>query len=187
VNYTDYLKQILMPLGIYDLESGLGAQELAVIGEQMDTIFDALEEIRREAFLASAESYGLTNFMNALPFTPASLTLEDERRAVMALLRIRGGCFTLPMLQDTVSGCGLKATIEESTEPMTVLVRFPQNRGVPENFEKLKRRISEIVPCHLKTDFQFIYSSWEELMAKLKTWGEAQERVGTWKEIEIYI
>ena len=186
MNYTDYLKQILAPLGIYDLDNGLGAEELAVIGKQMDEIFDALEEIRREAFLVSAESYGLTNFVAALPFTPASLTTEDERRAVMALLRIRGGCFSQSMLQDTISGCGLQATIEEGTEKMTAVVRFPLNRGIPEGFDKLKKRVEEIVPCHLATEYVYIYTTWRELMEKLPAWNDAQSRAGTWKQIEIY-
>ncbi len=186
MGYTDYLKQMLAPLGLYELDNGLGAEELAVIGTQMDAIFVALEEIRQEAFLATANDYGLTNFVEVLPFTPAFLTKEDERRAVMALLRIRGGCFTLPMLQDTVSGCGLKATIEEGMEKMTAVVRFPQNRGIPDGFERLEKRIEEIVPCHLKTDFEFLYSLWKELMTKLLTWGEAQEKAKIWKEIEIY-
>lgn len=186
MGYTDYLKQILAPLGIYDLENGLGAEELRVIGAQMDAVFTALEEARMEAFLVTASSYGLENFERALPFTPAWLTKEDERRAVMALLRIRGGCFTLPMLQDTVSGCGLKATIEEGTEKMTAVVRFPQNRGIPDDFERLKSRIEEIVPCHMEIDFAFIYSLWRELMEKLPTWNDAQNKARTWKEIEIY-
>lgn len=186
MGYTDYLKQLLAPLGFYDLDNGLGAEELVVIGTQMDEMFAALEEIRKEAFLATANDYGLTKFVEMLPFTPAFLTEEDERRAIMALLRIRGGCFALPMLQDTVSGCGLKATIEEGTEKMTAVVRFPQNRGIPDGFERLKKRIQEIVPCHLETDFEFLYSLWMELMRKLLTWGEAQKKAKTWKEIEIY-
>ena len=187
MNYTNYLKEILQPLDIYDLENGVGAEELAVIGQQLDAVFDALEEIRREAFLASAESYGLTNFEAALPFTPAYLTTEDERRAVMALLRIRGGCFTLPLLQSTVSGCGLTATIEEGTEAMTAVIRFPQNRGVPDGFEKLQKRIEEIVPCHLQTTFVFIYTLWQELTAGLASWSAAQSLAGTWKAMETYI
>ena len=51
MNYTNYLKEILQPLDIYDLENGVGAEELAVIGQQLDAVFDALEEIRREALL----------------------------------------------------------------------------------------------------------------------------------------
>ena len=186
MKYANYLKQILSPLGIYDLESGIGAEEISLIGAQMDEIFDALEEIRREMFLETAESYGLMDFEDVLPFTLTSLTTEDERRTVIALLRIRGGCFSQAMLQDTISGCGLQATIEEGCETMTAVVRFPQNRGIPEGFEKLKGRVEEIVPCHLKTQYVFIYTPWRELMEKLPTWGDAQSRAGTWKQFEIY-
>lgn len=186
MNYTDYLKQILAPLRVYDLENGIGAEELRVIGGQLDEVFDALEEIRREAFLATAEGYGLKSFEKILPFTPAYLTTQDERRAVIALLRIRGGCFSQSSLQDTISGCGLQATIEEGSGKMTAIVRFPHNRGIPEGFDGLKKRVEEIVPCHLETDYVFIYTPWRELMEKLPTWGDAQSRATTWKKIEIY-
>lgn len=186
MNYHSYLNEILLPLGIYDLESGTGAVELETIGSQMDAVFDALEEIRREAFLATAESYGLSDLVEILPFTPNSLTSEDERRAVMALLRIRGGCFSQQLLQDTISGCGLQATIEESSEQMTAVVRFPENRGIPDNFESLAGHIAQIVPCHLEIRYIFIYTPWQTLMEKLPTWADAQSKAGTWRLLETY-
>lgn len=64
------------------------------------------------------------------PIRPAYITTEDERNAVMALLRIRRGCFTLQMLQDTLSGCGISASIAESGTAMTSAVTFPKNRGI---------------------------------------------------------
>ena len=45
LGYTDYLKQMLLPLGIYDLEEGIGAEEIRVIGKQLDELFETLEEL----------------------------------------------------------------------------------------------------------------------------------------------
>lgn len=186
MGYESYLKQMLSPLGVYALDMGIGAKELKVIGAQMDEIFDALETIKRESTLITAESYGLTGFEEIMLYRPAYLTPEDERRAVIALLKIRGGCFTKRMLQETLSGCGLAATIEESGEKMTVTVSFPNNRGVPDGFEKLQTRIEQIVPCHLLTKYVFIYTTWQELMAALPNWQTVKLLVSDWHQMETY-
>lgn len=136
--YLRCLKQILEPLGIYDLENGAGAVELEVIGKQMDEIFDEMETLATEVMPLNASGFGLEKYEAALPYRPSYLTVADRRRAVMALLRIRNGCFTQGLLQDTISGCGIEASIEESNTAQTVKISFPQCRGVPENFESLK-------------------------------------------------
>lgn len=186
LGYTDYLKQMLFPLGIYDLEEGFGAEEIRIIGKQLDDVFSSLEEVGRESVLAQAESYGLRSYEKALPYTPAYITAEDERNAVMALLRIRGGCFTRLMLQDTLRGCGISASIAESATAMTVTVGFPENRGIPEGFDELKKRIEKIIPCHLAAEYVFIYSTWQELINRLLSWTDIEANVNSWRELEIY-
>lgn len=186
LGYTDYLKQMLLPLCIYDLEEGIGAEEIGVIGKQLDDIFNSLEELGRESVLAKAKSYGLRNYEKLLPNTPVYTTTYDERQAVMALLRIRGGCFTLQMLQNTLSGCGIAANVGECGTAMTVAVGFPKNRGIPDGFEKLKMRIEDIIPCHLAVEYRFTYSTWQELMSRLQGWTAIMDNVRNWRELEIY-
>lgn len=186
LGYTDYLRQILLPLGIYDLEEGIGAEEIRIIGKQFDELFDALEELARETVTAQAESYGLKNYEALLPNIPAYITAQDERNSVMALLRIRGGCFTRGLLNETLGGCGISASIAESEKAMTAAVSFPKNRGIPEGFDTLKLRIEEIVPCHLAVEYIFTYSTWQELMAKLRSWTAIEENTSGWRELEIY-
>ena len=180
------MKHLLLPLGIYELEEGLGAEEISVIGRQLDEIFDALEELGRESVTAQAESYGLWNFEALLPYTPAYITTEDERRALLALLRIRGGCFTPAMLADTLSGCGIAAEIAEADAALTVNISFPQNKGIPEGFEGLKRRIEEIIPCHLTAVYLFAYSNWQMLMNALLSFAAVEANAKSWRELEIY-
>lgn len=177
---------MLYPLGIYNLDEGVGAEELLNVGKQLDEAFDALEELIQEVVTAQATDFGLKCYEKLLPFTPAYITAEDERRAVLALMRIRNGCFTLPLLQETLSGCGIMADISETGVPQTVAIRFPFNRGIPDGFERLKARIEEIVPCHLDVEYLFAYSSWEELTVLLTTWDFIQSSIENWRELEIY-
>lgn len=157
-----------------------------MIGKQLDEVFEALEELGRESVTAQAVSYGLANYEELMPYAPAYITTEDENRALLALLRIREGCFTLETLQDTLSGCGILAYIAESGSALMVNVRFPENRGIPDGFDKLKKRIEEIIPCHLGVEYLFIYSMWRELMIALTSWATIEASVQSWREFEIY-
>ncbi|MBP8640554.1 MAG: DUF2313 domain-containing protein [Oscillospiraceae bacterium] len=177
---------MLFPLGVYDLEEGIGAEEIKVIGKQLDEVFNSLEELGRESVITQAQDYGLKGYEKVLPFTPAYITTQDERDAVMALLRIRGGCFSSAKLQDTLRGCGISASIAESVKAMTVAVCFPNNKGIPEGFDALKLRIEEIVPCHLAVEYSFVYSAWRELMNRLVSWTAIEGNAKSWREFEIY-
>ena len=186
MGYFEYLKGTLEPLGLYDLDRGIGAGELFAAGFELDKIFMELEELSREAFPARSEGYGISSYEKILPYRPAYITVEDAQRAIAALLRIRGGCFTLDMLQNTVSGCGIKARVYEGETEMSAVVSFPENRGIPEDFEKLKKRIEEILPCHLNIEYKFIFILWQELMEKLCDWRSIESKTPRWRELETY-
>ncbi|NLV86275.1 MAG: DUF2313 domain-containing protein [Clostridiales bacterium] len=186
MGYFEYLKGTLEPLGIYDLESGVGAGELFAAGLELDKVFLELEELCREAIAATSRSYGIKNYEKILPYRPSYITIEDAQRAITSLLRIRGGSFTLDMLQSTVSGCGIRAEVYEGGTGMSAVVSFPENRGIPEDFDKLKRRIEEIMPCHLNLEYRFTYASWRELMEGLHDWRSIESKAPRWRDVETY-
>lgn len=187
MGYYDYLRALLEPLGAYDLLEGAGAAELRLLGDELDGVFQSLEELGRELLPLTASAYGLEIYEKLLRTPPAYITEEDRRRAVTALLRIRNGCFTQKMLSDNLAGCGINAEVSESGEPMTIQVSFPDNMGIPEGMDSLRERIESILPCHLAIKYAFNYSSWERIMARLPTWGDMERSCGSWRELEILL
>ena len=183
MGYATYLKELLRPLRLYALDSGDGAAELECEGEQLDTVFAALETAQRESIIASAEDAGLSAYEKILPFVPAYVTDKDRRRAIEALLRIDSRSFTPAAINDTVAGCGIRALVEETDTPLTVRVSFPYNRGVPEDLAELQKRIGEILPCHLGVVYEFVFALWRELEQWLANWLEAED-CGTWNAVE---
>ena len=186
MGYGAYLKSLLAPLDLYDLEKGIGAAELESIGDAMDGVYETLTELEREALPATAESWGLGRYEEILPYHPAASTPEKRRQAVMALLRIDGSSFTLQAMQDTVAGCGIAAAVEEGTEPQTVVISFPGVRGTPQRFEALQERIEAILPCHLAVTYHLIYLTWQELETFGLTWEILEQANMTWEELERY-
>lgn len=185
MGYRDFLAELLEPLGIYDLTSGAGAAELELIGEKLDEIFSELAELEEEILPLTAGDYGLLSYESLFPYRTVFTSSEDRRRAVMALMRIRNGCFTPETIAATIAGCGVNAQVRESEKAMTVEVSFPDNWGIPEGIEALKERVESILPCHLAIEYVYLYSDWGRIMEAAGTWQQIEALCPTWKELEI--
>ena len=187
MGYAEYLKDLLRPLRLYELDEGDGCAELEAEGGQLDGICRQLDGALREGILAGAQDAGLSAYEEILPFVPSYITAQDRRRAIEALLRIDMRSFTAAALNGTIAGCGIRARVEEADAPRTVKVSFPYNRGIPENIGELKRRIEQILPCHLGVEYIFEYLLWGELEKWLPSWSELEAKVGSWGELEVYL
>lgn len=186
MGYRDYLNELLAPMRLYDLKSGPGAAELEALGAGLDGVFGELTAAEREMLPPTAENAGLEKLEAILPYHPRYITLADRRRAIMALMRIDDCAFTPAALNDTLSGCGIKAVVEETSVPMTVKVSFPDNRGVPADFQALKERIDSILPCHLAVDYFIIYITWSELESWFSSWAYIESLDLSWDALERY-
>jgi hypothetical protein len=74
MDYTEELRTLLRPLGLYDVEGGISGAVLGAVGEQLTSVWSGLETAEREALLATAESAGLDAWEALLPFQPSWLT-----------------------------------------------------------------------------------------------------------------
>lgn len=187
MGYADYLKDLLRPLRLYELDSGDGCAELEAEGEQLDGVCAHLDAALREGMLALAQDTGLGAYEEILPFVPSYLTAQDRRRAIGALLRIDMRSFTVKALNDTIAGCGIRAVVEEAEAKQTVRVSFPYNRGVPEGIEQLQSRIEQILPCHLGVEYVFVRILWRELEQWFGSWNELEALCPSWDELEKYL
>ncbi len=184
--YADYLRELLAPLRLYDLLSGAGAAELEGAGEQLDELFDALEEAEREGNLHTALGEGLACYEALLPYTPAYSDTDSRRAALEALLRIDGRSFTCEALNNTIAGCGIAAAVEESDTPRTVRVSFPGLRGIPARDEEVRERIEQILPCHLGVEYVYRWLLWSELEENLGSWRILERRLRSWAALEVF-
>lgn len=187
MGYAEYLKNLLRPMRLYELEEGDGCAELEGEGAQLDGICSCLDRTLREGVTATAEAEGLSAYEEILPFVPSYITAEDRLRAIAALLRIDMQSFTIAALNDTIAGCGIRARVEEADEPQTVIVSFPYNRGMPDDFEPLMERIERILPCHLGVEYVFEFLLWKELESWLLNWAELEAKVKSWEALEVYL
>ena len=186
MGYSDYLKDLLRPMRFYDVDEGSGAEELAAEGAELDGVYSALSDAEREMLPPTAQGEGLQNYEAILPYHPSYITLQDRRRAVMSLMQIDDCAFTADALNATLSGCGIKAQASETGTAYTVQVRFPDNRGIPADYDALKARIEAILPCHLQVEYYIIYITWQELEGWFSSWAEIEGKNLSWDGLERY-
>ena len=183
MSHGQYLRELLRPLGVYDLEAPFNGGELDAQGEALDGAMDALEEVQRESSLVTAEDWGLEQIARLFVRRPVAREPRQLAAALAALLRIGGDSFTLAALNDTISGCGIPAVVEE-TGVGEVSVSFPGVAGEPEDFGELKVIIEDILPTHLGITYDFWYLTWAELEAWFASWQAIEDLDLTWDGLE---
>ena len=178
-----YLRELLRPLGVYDLNAPFIGGELDAQGAALDGAGDRLEKIQRESSLVTAEDWGLENLARLFARRPVSAGPRALADALAALLRIGGDSFTLSAINNTISGCGIPAVAEE-TGVGQVAVSFPGVVGEPEGFSELKKIIEDILPAHLAVEYIFWYLTWAELERKFSSWQSIEDRSLSWAGLE---
>ena len=181
----DDLKALLAPLGLYDLSAGTRNEaELFALGGALDGVDAALETAEREALVSTAVGEGLTLREALLPWRPAAETLAERRAAIRALHGIDGDSLTLAAVNRAIQGCGIRARVQE-TGVGTVEVWFPGQKGVPARFERIRRILLDILPCHLAVRFCFRYLTWEEFEERALPWAAVEAAGTTWEGLEL--
>ena len=184
MSHADYLRELLRPLRVYELEGTANGGELEALGAALDGAGAALEEVQREMLLSTAEDWGLEAIEALLVRKPVAPSLERRREALAALLRIGGDSFTLAAINDNLKGCGLNAVASETEEPGVVEVRFPDVPGIPDGFEEMRAILEDILPTHLDIQYVFWYITWAMMEERFDTWGDIEALSPTWEELE---
>lgn len=185
MDYSSCLKELIRPLGLYDLSSGtINVGELEAIGSALDLLELQQEDIQREMLLTTAEGLGLDQIEALLVHKPQPLDLKHRRTALAALLRIGNDSFTLAAINDNLAGCGLNAVVSETNEQGVVEVRFPEVPGIPDGFEEMRRIIEDIIPCHLLIRYVYWYITWAMVERKFPIWDDLDRSGLTWEALE---
>ena len=188
MGYSDYLKNLLKPLGVYDLSDGsLSGSELDALGLELDHIHGYIDYAEQESTLFTAKGEGLDRREAMFARAPVHYSTQLRRNAVAALLRIGLDSFTLDAINDTISGCGIKALAQEKETFGYIRVIFPEVAGVPPEFEQISRIILDIIPCHLDVEFYFRYLTWEECHTFGYTWNIIHSNQWSWHEFELAV
>lgn len=114
MQYATYLRRLLEPMGVYDLSDGspVGC-ELATLGQALDDANAAIEKNLRNGIPLTADAETLQDYFSLLPLQPLSKDTDEQRAALLALLKLRGRSISLTALNNLLAllapGASLKA------------------------------------------------------------------------------
>lgn len=178
--YETCLQSLLDPLGIYDFSDGsLNGAELASLGTALDLVFQQLVLAERESIVTTAENEGLSRREALFARSPAANSPIDRRVAIAALMQISSDSFTPAAIDLTLSGCGIRAWAYEMGNGVIRIV-FPDVTGEPDEYERIKQIILDIIPCHLDVEFYLRYMTWYDCENCGYTWAGVESKNYSW-------
>ena len=80
----DSMKNKMLPLGLYSFAEGsVVDNELNAYAAALDPLFDKIDEMTRESFISTAESYGLSEREKFIDRVKPQLTVEKRRELLI--------------------------------------------------------------------------------------------------------
>lgn len=182
--YEQYLRALLAPLGVYDMaQTSRSSGELAALGSVLDEVAALVDWVERESHVATAENDGLSRREVLLPFFSGTTNVKGRRAALKALMNVSSDSLTPAAIDESLWGCGVEAQAIELGDGK-LQVRFPHVGGVPDNFERIRHIVLELIPCHLEVEFFFRYQTWRECEQQAWTWTIVEAAGHTWESFQ---
>ena len=146
----DSMTQKLLPLRLYDLSAGsVLDSELKAYAAGLDPLFDALGEMVSEAWIPTAESYGLSEREAFIDREKPDLTAAQRRALLLTAEQARGDSATAAGFRQYLHDCGLE-NVNVSEYPTRQRLTISINDILSaEKKAAVREKIMRAIPAHL--------------------------------------
>ena len=172
MGYADYLKQMLKPLGVYNLTSGYGNAELEAVGDALDKVCAVLDNALSGSTYTDTDGEYLKMFEALFPIVNFGETEEERRENLLTLLSVNDNMSDKTSLEALLKACGLEAEIIETDNKFTVELHFAKIRGELSDEEIQVCRA--VMPSHIAMKF----------ICDGLTWDRAEELFPTFDNLD---
>ena len=150
------MKSKLIATGLYTLEdSSNTSEELKAFAQELDIIFDTLDEMTREYFIATAQRYGIIERERFIGKERSELPTEQRREMLLIQEQMMGNSCSKGAFELMLKGTGLSDfTITESfaTQAVTVTINDVLTAEIKQMIEE---KIRAEFPSHLDVTVTF--------------------------------
>lgn len=148
------MSEKLARTGLYNTSEGnLIYAELMAYAEGLDIYYNALDELLRECFIETAETYGLTMREKFISKCTADNTIEARRKSLVTALSIYKTDFTAEGFEKSLDIWGIEGTLAEDFENKKII--FDCTTDIPSNkLELIEKQVQDFVPCHFTFEFK---------------------------------
>ena len=143
----DSMKNRLKPTGLYTLDGSTAVDfELQAMAEGLDAAYCAVEELRKESFIATAESWGLAG-REEISGLDGTGSMRERRTKLLALGAAATQGFTKTALTALLCGIGLDAELSEDAVGGKVTAYFLAEPACGR--ESAQKILEKFMPAHL--------------------------------------
>lgn len=118
-----------------------------------------------DQFIVSTATTALSRYEEqyGLEVNPQGITTDERRSRIKAKMRSVGPVNAV-MIQNVVSAwTNADVEIIEDFANYKITIKFVNVIGIPTKIDDVYKAISEIIPAHIKVEYQFKYRRYEEL------------------------
>jgi len=155
-------------------------------GMEIDKFRQALDETLNQ-FYVRTSTWGLDDWEKELNLlTDTSLTDSERQDRIVSKLRGYGIC-TLKLIKTTAEAYeyGTVNAVQDHAI-YRIIIQYVDVRGVPSNIDDLKKVLREIIPANLEIQYEYKYTTYNELKTWGLTYGAIKDLGLTYGAIKIY-
>ncbi len=180
------MKKKLLPTKLYDLAQGkANDREIRTLGHGIDAEDEKLDLIIREAFIPTAQSFGLTSWEEIFGAPHLSTSAGLRRDWLIKRLRLNTGSFTMRSVEEILTSLGAEDfTISEKPAIFTVVIDLSSMRPNEAYKGWIREQLEELLPAHLEIVVIFGTMSWDQMDSRSLTFQQIEEKNYTWDEID---
>lgn len=150
------MRQKLSPLGLYTLSDRSEVDcELKAYAAGLQPLFDELDTLEREAFIPTAETFGISEREKFIGKERSDLNTEERRKRLMCAEQCMGDDATLRGFEKFLRSCGLQNFEVVEIPERGRMDIFINDILMPGEKNLVVEKIAHEVPVHMNTTLHF--------------------------------
>lgn len=186
MNPLDSMRKQMSATGLYALSgTTLVDAELRAYAAGLAAAAAAVEELQREMFVQTAESYGLA-LRERLFALPAQEDTARRRAALAALGAVTPRGFTRKAIEETLCGVGILCELCENTQDRLVYLNMLSEGDAQQARTQKAEAAGKFLPANLGAELDFRSISWNNIDQTGGTFDELDAKGLSWDSIDEY-
>lgn len=179
----------LSPTGIYSLEeNGAISNELKTYSTGIDQSDDILDIIIREAFVSTAEDYGLSMWEEMFGGIQSGVDASTRRKLIKGRLQLNYSNFTPSGVKEIINSLGITSyTLTENPALFLVIIDLSAQSYTKTQRKWIKEQLEELLPAHLEISTIFGTVTWNEIDNMSLTADQMDAKNYSWDDIDTIV
>ncbi|MBR1779255.1 MAG: hypothetical protein IJ758_01975 [Clostridia bacterium] len=188
MNIIESMIEKLSVFAVYNLEkeNSLVLAELNAYKKGLDMIKENLDELERECFLSTAQSYGLDIRERAFTSKKDDLPFEERREMLKYRYSITSNDFNKTHIEKALISAGIRCYIIENPKRQSIYINCLERFDTTLPQVESQKLAEKFLPAHLSYEFDFRPLQWREIELKDLTFQQIDNFNLTWDEIDNY-